>query len=116
MTSSLKQREYMYCIVVAHIVSPRPNTEGADERGRDAQESEGMDDLDERGRGTQESVGVCLALGKEIKERLEGDPHNTGLLWRLARVLTHQSMHNQDDADTEKELLHEGEYIYIAMR
>ncbi len=93
----------MYCIVVSHILSLRPNTEGAD-------------DLDERGRGTQESVGVCLALGKDIKERLEGDPHNTGLLWRLARVLTHQSMHNQDDADTEKELLHEGEYIYIAMR
>ncbi len=65
--------------------------------------------LDERGRGTQESEEVCLALVKEIKERLEGDPHNVGLLWRLARVLTHQSMHSQDDAETEKELLLGGE-------
>ncbi len=65
--------------------------------------------LDERGRGTQGSEEVCISLVQEIQRRLEEDSHNVGLLWRLARVLTHQSMHNQHNPDTEKELLEQGE-------
>ncbi len=71
-------------------------------------------ELDERGRGTQASQEVCLSLIQDIQHHLEGDPHNVGLLWRLARVLTHQSMHNQHNPDTEKELLEQGELVVVS--
>ena len=58
---------------------------------------------------------MASSLVDEIKRRLEGSPDNAGLLWRLARALTHLSMHKQrmDDADGERELLQQGNQFCV---
>ena len=66
--------------------------------------------LDEQSHRALETVGVASSLVDEIKRRLEGSPDNVGLLWRLARALTHLSLHKkkQEETDSEKECLLQG--------
>lgn len=71
--------------------------------------------LDEQSRRALEREEVASSLVDEIKRRLEGSPDNAGLLWRLARALTHLSMHKQriDDSDGERELLTQGNQFCV---
>lgn len=66
--------------------------------------------FDELGKSTQESEEVCTRLIEQLQSRLEENPNNVGLLWRISRALTHLSMHKQKQEETEeeKQLLQQG--------
>lgn len=63
--------------------------------------------LDEQSKRALEKEDVASSLVDEIKGLLETSPADVGLLWRLARALTHLSMHKQaqQETESEKELL-----------
>lgn len=64
-------------------------------------------EFDELAKNTMESQELCSTLIKKLHSAMEEREEDAELLWRLARVLVHLSMHHQwkKEKEEEKQLL-----------
>ena len=60
-------------------------------------------EFDELGKNTEESQEACSTLIKKLHSAMEERGEDAELLWRLARVLVHSSIHHQHNKENEEE-------------